>query len=195
MAWLAGFLGWPLLWAGGATGIAWAAARLGGRPLRPAALLALGLSAFFLLLTILPLPDPRAVACPVPGTRPNLVPLAFVGQVVGKWQWGPGVALLTVGPVSAAANLVLCLCIGLALARAGVRPWAAAALGAALSLGAELTQLTGLWGLYPCPVRQFDVDDLILNVGGVAIGALLGRRAARPGPVDGGPRLTDPSGR
>jgi glycopeptide antibiotics resistance protein len=34
----------------------------------------------------------------------------------------------------------------------------------------ELSQITGLFWLYPCPYRTFDVDDLILN----ATGAMLG---------------------
>jgi glycopeptide antibiotics resistance protein len=42
-------------------------------------------------------------------------------------------------------------------------------------LAVELTQLTGIWGLYPCPYRQFDVDDLILNTTGVVIGFALAR--------------------
>ncbi|WP_418514908.1 VanZ family protein [Erysipelothrix rhusiopathiae] len=39
-----------------------------------------------------------------------------------------------------------------------------------LSLFFELTQLTGLYGLYPGPYRLFDVDDLILNT----LGGLFG---------------------
>ncbi|MBA2892419.1 VanZ family protein [Nonomuraea soli] len=45
--------------------------------------------------------------------------------------------------------------------------------GLALSLTVEFTQLTGNWGLYPCPYRLFDVDDLITNTAGTAIGWLL----------------------
>ena len=39
-----------------------------------------------------------------------------------------------------------------------------------LSLFFELTQLTGLYGLYPYPYRVFDVDDLIMNTLGGIIG-------------------------
>ncbi len=39
-----------------------------------------------------------------------------------------------------------------------------------LSLFFELTQLTGLYGLYSYPYRIFDVDDLIMNTLGGAIG-------------------------
>jgi glycopeptide antibiotics resistance protein len=49
------------------------------------------------------------------------------------------------------------------------------ACGAVLSLTAEILQLTGLLGFYPCPYRQFEVDDLILNIGGVMAGVALAR--------------------
>lgn len=39
-----------------------------------------------------------------------------------------------------------------------------------LSLFFELTQLTGLYGIYPRAYRLFDVDDLILNTTGAMIG-------------------------
>lgn len=42
-----------------------------------------------------------------------------------------------------------------------------------LSLFFELTQLTGLYGIYPRPYRLFDVDDLILNTVGGLLGSLL----------------------
>lgn len=42
--------------------------------------------------------------------------------------------------------------------------------GFALSLTVEFTQLTGDWGLYPCPYRLFDVDDLLTNTTGTVIG-------------------------
>lgn len=42
-----------------------------------------------------------------------------------------------------------------------------------LSLFFELTQLTGLYGIYKVPYRLFDVDDLMLNTFGGLIGYLL----------------------
>jgi hypothetical protein len=47
-------------------------------------------------------------------------------------------------------------------------------IGFGVSLFFELTQLTGLWFIYPCPYRLFSVDDLILNTVGVPIGWLIG---------------------
>ena len=39
-----------------------------------------------------------------------------------------------------------------------------------LTLFFELTQLSGLYGIYPRPYRLFDVDDLFLNTLGGIIG-------------------------
>ncbi|WP_053926343.1 VanZ family protein [Streptomyces chattanoogensis] len=47
---------------------------------------------------------------------------------------------------------------------------AATVAGFAGSLFFELTQYTGLWGLYACPYRLFAVDDLIVNTAGAALG-------------------------
>jgi len=40
----------------------------------------------------------------------------------------------------------------------------------ALSLFFEWTQLTGLYGIYDCPYRLFDIDDLMLNTAGGMLG-------------------------
>ncbi|MBP2477115.1 hypothetical protein JOF53_005987 [Crossiella equi] len=45
-------------------------------------------------------------------------------------------------------------------------------LGLGISLLIELTQLTGVWWIYPCAFRVFDVDDLITNTLGTGIGVL-----------------------
>jgi uncharacterized RDD family membrane protein YckC len=42
-----------------------------------------------------------------------------------------------------------------------------------VSLFFELTQLTGVWFIYPCAYRLFSVDDLILNTVGAALGWLI----------------------
>lgn len=46
-------------------------------------------------------------------------------------------------------------------------------LGFAASLAIELTQYTGIWGLYNCAYRVADVDDLIMNTAGALLGAIL----------------------
>ncbi|MFJ3440975.1 VanZ family protein [Streptomyces sp. NPDC086081] len=47
---------------------------------------------------------------------------------------------------------------------------AATVAGLAGSLLFELTQYTGLWGVYACPYRLFAVDDLIANTAGATLG-------------------------
>jgi len=47
-------------------------------------------------------------------------------------------------------------------------------IGFAVSLFFEVTQITGLYGLYNCPYRMFNVDDLLLNSLGSLTGFLLG---------------------
>lgn len=49
----------------------------------------------------------------------------------------------------------------------------ALALGFALSLFYEVTQVTGIYGIYTCPYRLFDVDDLMLNSTGALFGFLM----------------------
>ena len=49
----------------------------------------------------------------------------------------------------------------------------AGVLGFATSLLIETTQGTGVWGLYACPYRLFDVDDLLTNTTGALIGSFV----------------------
>jgi glycopeptide antibiotics resistance protein len=49
----------------------------------------------------------------------------------------------------------------------------ATSLGLGLSLVIEVTQRTGVWSLYDCAYRLFDVDDLIVNTLGATVGSLL----------------------
>jgi hypothetical protein len=45
--------------------------------------------------------------------------------------------------------------------------------GLGISLLIETTQLTGVWGIFPCAYRLFDTGDLVTNTAGAAIGSLL----------------------
>lgn len=47
------------------------------------------------------------------------------------------------------------------------------ATGLAVSAMIETTQITGVWGIYPCPYRLFDVDDLLANTSRAFLGAVL----------------------
>lgn len=46
-------------------------------------------------------------------------------------------------------------------------------IGFSVSLFFEITQLTGIYGLYNCPYRTFNVDDLMLNSAGTLAGFII----------------------
>lgn len=85
---------------------------------------------------------------------------------------------LTELTISATAlNLHACFIIGAALAFCIRKAAAAVLCGMAMTGLIELSQLTGFFGIYGCVWRQFDLDDLILNTAGVAIGFTVARFA------------------
>ncbi|WAP56584.1 VanZ family protein [Streptomyces sp. S465] len=91
-------------------------------------------------------------------------------------------ALILQNPAVAGAvfNLLLLLPLGVFLRyHFGRSLRSTAGIGFAVSLSFELTQWTGVWGLYNCPYRLFDVDDLIINTSGAVIGWLLAGPVAR----------------
>ncbi len=140
---------------------------------------------FFLTLTQYPLPDPVTLDCSDGGVAPILRPLETLAHIqrmivwngsdpdAVTWRTWVGSKILQ----AAVMNLMLCAAIGAVLARHDSVGWRGAlALAVVLSGGAELAQLTGLFGLYPCAWRTFEVDDLILNIGGLMGGFTLMRR-------------------
>ncbi|WP_314096891.1 VanZ family protein [Microbacterium foliorum] len=124
--------------------------------------------------TLLPLPELRD-NCGAGGGGLELVPGHSVGDILRETQ---GLSLLGV-PTSRATlqvlfNVALFVPFGLIARRYWNRgPWVSILLGALVSFGIETTQLTGVWGLYECAYRVADVDDLIANTAGAAIGVLL----------------------
>ncbi len=123
------------------------------------------------LQTIIPLPADPAGYCAdqTYASTPQLRPFYFVdvletrARVSGTW--------LNPAMWSTALNVVLLAPLGFFVRYlSGVRFLAATALGFMASLFFELTQLTGVWFIYPCAYRLFSVDDLILNTVGVALG-------------------------
>ncbi|MFS4437366.1 VanZ family protein [Paracoccaceae bacterium GXU_MW_L88] len=132
------------------------------------------LTFFMIFLALHPFPDREAMVC-ANAPSPRLVPFAFLGgmsQLIAEQaslrQWATDLLA-----ASTLMNLGLCFLIGTRLPANGIGPGGALIFGALLSGGIELAQLTGLFGFYPCAYRTFDVDDLILNIGGIFLGALL----------------------
>ncbi|GAA3027900.1 VanZ family protein [Microbacterium dextranolyticum] len=143
--------------------------------------------------TLLPLPDAENYVC----AGVNLDVTAFVHDL------GAARSLTDVAVLQLALNVLLFVPLGFFLRVLGGRGiLVALGVGFGISLVIETTQLTGVWGVYPCAYRVFDVDDLLTNTVGAVLGSLLAlivpRRlrgsasvdaAGRPRPVTRGRRL------
>jgi hypothetical protein len=154
---------------------------------------------FFLGLTQLPAPNLKMLQlqCPILGAQPNWLPFYSAAEMLKglSHYLAHPVELqlqdLSLGPPEVAAriakqvndpvifggwgqpallNLLVCLPIGFLIFPYLERVRSAVSTGLLLSLTIELTQLTATWGLFPCPYRKFDADDLLLNTLGMALG-------------------------
>ncbi|OLF17156.1 VanZ family protein [Actinophytocola xanthii] len=134
--------------------------------------------------TVIPLPSDPAGYCAEQtyASTPQLRPFYFL-QVLEERAGGDWSLRAMVGNGalwSTALNVVLLAPLGFFLRYlVGMRLLSAVAVGAATSLLFELTQLTGLWFVYPCAYRLFSVDDLMLNTVGAALGWLVAGPLAR----------------
>ncbi len=170
---------WGALWRGAlAAAIGVAALRLLGRPagVRTGAFLALGVG--MASLAFHPFPDPASLDCSGGGQIARVVPFHMLERAVALWESGAGLGawLRDRTVATAAANFAVFAGLGwLAAPWAGGRVLAVAAAGLGYSLFLEIAQGTGLFGIYPCPYRSFDVDDLITNTLGALAGAALAR--------------------
>jgi len=154
---------------------------------RRQALIGLGVLVYgiaMLAYVMVPIPGDPAAFCERHHIEPNLIPLAF--------HSGFGSAVVQLG-----LNILLFVPLGVLMRNRGRHGLLTATLaGFALSLLIEVTQLTGVWFVYPCAYRHFDVDDIIFNTIGAALGALgakaVHRRHTRP---DSSPTGRSPDGR
>jgi hypothetical protein len=135
----------------------------------------------FVFMTQHPFPDPTTLACPAESGIPQLRPFAFLDAYRALWARGAPLSDWVTNHMVAASgmNFAVCALVGVLLSRHLRSFPAAVASGFALSLSIEVSQLTGIFGLYPCAYRQFNVDDLMLNTSGVAAGFLAGRLLRR----------------
>ncbi|MEG2932452.1 MAG: NAD(P)H-hydrate epimerase [Gordonibacter sp.] len=127
-------------------------------------------------MVILPLPEDHSAIVPYAAT-PQLAPFNFVrlfleGTTVSLSDPSTWKGLLHDPNVyEALFNVLLLVPLGMYLRYYFRRTWWQALLiGFATTLFYELSQLTGLWGIYEHPYRLFDVDDLILNTLGAMVG-------------------------
>ena len=128
-----------------------------------------------LTYTLLPLPERSVEWCRLHARGMNMRPFAFVDDIL---ETAPGRSLrgllTSFAVLQVAFNVVLFIPFGVILRRYFNRSvLVTTLLGAATSLFIELTQLTGLWFIYPCAFRTADVDDLMTNTLGTVLGAVL----------------------
>ncbi|MCQ4636691.1 VanZ family protein [Anaerovorax odorimutans] len=133
------------------------------------------------LLVILPLPPISEVAS-YTGPTKQLIPFQFIAdfihgtcfQITEPSTWLK--ALTEKYVLQVVFNVLLFVPLGIYLNYYFQCGWKKVLLIAfSVSLFFELTQLSGLYGIYPRGYRLFDVDDLLLNTAG----GLLGYMAAR----------------
>lgn len=142
-----------------------------------------------LLQTVMPLPADTGEHCTTVhyATEPQLEPFAFHAAIssASGGTWSPG-ALVGLAPAwTTLLNAVLLLPLGVYLRYyLRQRLIRATFLAFATSLFFETTQYTGLWFVYACPYRQFNVDDLMLNTAGACLGWIAAAPLVRLLPVN-----------
>lgn len=146
------------------------------------------------VFTLLPLPDPDTMQC----AGRNLQFTQFIDDIRGATQRGH--PFTDPATLQLVFNVALFVPLGFFLRYVGRRGIVVAFLvGFGTSVFIEFTQGTGVWGLYPCAYRVFDVNDMLTNTTGAVLGSLLAlpwhrRRldpaiAHEPRPVTRGRRL------
>jgi len=139
------------------------------------------LAAFF--LTLLPLPETRHNCTGlVREAAYSLTPFQFVEDILreSRVDWSRpstySFLLQERAFLQAFFNMLLLMPLGVYLRYYfGTRRawWKAALIIGGVTLFFEVTQLTGIYGIYDCPYRLFDVDDLMLNGFGGLVGFFL----------------------
>lgn len=147
--------------------------RVRGRVTLSRTLLWIALLMAFLALwayTILPAPLPTdEYRC----TTPNLDIFMDLRDIIRLQQSG-GSILANAALQVTLLNVLFFMPIGfLARVMFGWGVVRATLAGFVLSLAVETTQLTGLWGIYPCSYRLFSVGDLLHNTAGAVLGSLI----------------------
>ena len=131
------------------------------------------LTAYFLV--ILPLPSKEEVLM-MPTKVPQLIPFTFMGDFIEAFKETSGILSFLKSPIvyTTLFNIAITIPFGIYLRYYFKKKWYTTIIYTfLLSLYFEITQLTGLYGLYPKAYRLFDVDDLIINTLGGLIGYLI----------------------
>ena len=136
-------------------------------------------------LTILPLPNIESVR-ELNGPYMNLIPFSFVIDFIKEtsFQWNhPQTYFLIItepAVYTVLFNILMTVPFGIYLKyyfRLSIKKVVLYTF--LLSLFFEITQLTGLYFIYPRPYRLFDVDDLLTNTLGGFLGALFAKPVSK----------------
>lgn len=119
--------------------------------------------------TLLPLPERDSIRC----VGAILDPMTVVEDIQTAFTAG-GNPLGHLALQQLLFNVLLFIPLGAFLRILGGRGVVTALfVGFATSAAIEFTQLTGVWGIYPCAYRFFDVGDLMTNTIGAVTGSVL----------------------
>src|SRR5690606_14287697 len=115
--------------------------------------------------TLLPFPDAMPAWCAEHAANAMQTrPLQFISDIRREQATSTGTLLHNPAVQQAVFNVALFVPLGMFLRHLFRRGWLlTVVVGFAVSLFIECTQLTGVWYLFECPYRLFDVDDLITN--------------------------------
>ncbi|MBB6672673.1 VanZ family protein [Cohnella nanjingensis] len=136
------------------------------------------MNAFYLIL--LPLPSSVHNAPPAAESYVQWIPFQFLADIAR--ETGVRLAHPSTYPLllqeraflQAVFNVLLTVPFGLFLRYYFRRSWLPCLLASlGLSLCFEVTQVTGIYGIFDYPYRLFDVDDLMLNTAGGMLGYLI----------------------
>jgi glycopeptide antibiotics resistance protein len=133
----------------------------------------LGCAVYFMALwtyTLIPIPETLDYKC----VSPNLQPFRFIADIEKSAAKAGGLRLNNPDLLQVVFNVIFFMPLG-AFIRLIFRRGAilATAIGLLISSIIEVTQLTGIYGIFPCAYRFFDVDDLSMNTLGALLGSLL----------------------
>lgn len=131
-----------------------------------------------IILIVLPLPDITPGFCSVHQDAgvPELRPFSFAGDIARhsgftRQRFSVQRLLTAASFQLAVSNVVVFIPLGVYLVVMLRRNfWQVLLISFGCTLFLEVMQGTALFGLYPCPYRHFNVDDLLLNTLGSFLG-------------------------
>ncbi len=140
-------------------------------------LLLYGISAYCLVIFPLPATFNTCSIQKLGMQHYSLVPFTFVADFLRETNvvWGSLITYINIfkerGFIQVACNIMLLFPLGIYLRYYFCyKVLQTLLIISSVSLFFEITQLTGVYGLYNCSYRLFDIDDIILNTSGGILG-------------------------